>query len=603
MTKVVFQGRDYLLRDEFWQECQESGFVPKLVEWHNGARTVRPITRAEFEARFSGRVASWVTSEDKTVSVFRDALSPENLAHLNRLYEAAVLAGLDAVANEFTARTGAQGKIRLPADVSFVLIIHTRAKDGSPQLHGHIPMEDRVRVRGHDKTVAAHKRDLYRLRKLFTAAKSQDLGHTLIREFGVSVLKSPHGITIPDVPNSLCRMTSVRSSQIDDYLKKHNIKNTPLSRRYASVVTRRENKDPSIGREAFREELKRSGFRSEQISNRVTLDQFVDVNAPSLLRETKRVGREAKRLAKEQPAFSRHELLTRALETAEPRHTAYRVERATDCVLLDPSRYGLQKQTDRFGKTVYASPLAHRQWRKVMRKIEYVFRAEQNSKTNRASGPHQSQRSQSTDRNKNADGANNSTRSSAHKKQRDKSDTQREKSTNFNRVVEKALRSYRVIGAVGHAGIKAAEKAVELYQVWAKPIWRVHGDGHKTTPGSVAKMVRDLKPLTVMESHKAAILAMLKLNGSLDQKLRYGEYVYRQSRKAKFRVPRNALIVIRDVGQAHPKDVTFLLRKAERAKAKTIFVDRDVPRSLLVQAAKSMKPGEAKHYAAPEMSR
>lgn len=116
-------------------------------------------------------------------------------------------------------------------------------------------------------------------------------------------------------------------------------------------------------------------------------------------------------------------------------------------------------------------------------------------------------------------------------------------------------------------------------------------------------MVRDLKPLSMVESHKAAITAMLKLNGTLDHKLRYGEHVYRQSRKAKFRVPRKSLVVVRDVGSANPKDVTFLLKKAERAKAKVLFVEREHTRFALLQAAKSMKPGEHRHHPSPEIRR
>jgi hypothetical protein len=166
----------------------------------------------------------------------------------------------------------------------------------------------------------------------------------------------------------------------------------------------------------------------------------------------------------------------------------------------------------------------------------------------------------------------------------------------MERTVQRALRSYQVIGAVGQVGIRAVQKAVELYQLMAKPVWHVHGEGHKNMPGSVAKMVRDLKPLTRFEAHKAAVMGMIKLNGTLQQKLHYGEYIYRQSRKPKFRVPKKSLIVIRDVWSANPKDVQFLLFKAKQAKAKTILVERQHSRSQLLQFAKSMKPGEHRHF-------
>ena len=76
-----------------------------------------------------------------------------------------------------------------------------------------------------------------------------------------------------------------------------------------------------------------------------------------------------------------------------------------------------------------------------------------------------------------------------------------------------------------------------------------------------------------------------------------------QSRKAKFRIPRKSLVVVRDVGQADPKDVAFLLKKAERAKAKVLFVEREHSRFALLQVAKTMRPGEHRHFPANEMNR
>jgi hypothetical protein len=592
MTKIVIQDRRYWLRDEFWQETRDSGFEATFVELKNGQFATRAIRREEFAAMFSGRVANWVKSEAKSVSVFREALGPGGRAKVGRLYREAIQVGLEAVAREFTARTGAQGKVRLPAEASFVVVIHTRAKDGSPQLHAHVAVVDRVRVRGQEKTYATHKRELYQLRKLFSAAVSHHFGHRLLAEFGVRVRKTDQGITLPDVPKELCDRSSVRTKQIDNYIKSHDLKNTPLSRKYAAIVTRRENRDPLAGHAAFNEALARSGFKAERICHRAKLDQSADGNRPGIGRETRRVERVAKRLAAERRSITRNDLLARALETAEANHPASRVKLATESVLRSPNKAGLRHRTNEHGRSVYVSRRVIRQSKRLAEKVEFVLSA-------RAPQVQEQTRPQKTKR----DGGNASPQSLRQTDRQARDERASERTTDLRRVVEKALLAYRVIGAVGHVGIKAAEIAAELYQAWAKPVWRVHGNGHKNTSGSVAKMVRDLKPLGVIESHKAAIAAMLKLNGTLDQKLRYGEYVYRQSRKAKFRIPRKCLIVIRDAGAANPKDVNFLLRKAEQAKAKTIFVEQEHSRFALLQMAKAMRPGERRHFQSQEMKR
>jgi hypothetical protein len=160
-----------------------------------------------------------------------------------------------------------------------------------------------------------------------------------------------------------------------------------------------------------------------------------------------------------------------------------------------------------------------------------------------------------------------------------------------------------VVGATGRVGLEAVKAAVELYQAYAKPVWRVRGRGGANTPGSVAQMVRDLKPLPRLDAHKAAIAAMFRLNGTLDQKPRYGEAVYRQARTPKLRVPRRSLVVVRGAGRADPGDLAFLLRTAERAKAKTLFVESSHSRSALLRAAQSVRAGEHRRLPAHELKR
>lgn len=593
MTNVVFQDVSYCLRDEFWQETSDAGFEPFVAEYKDGKFITRPLTREEFATRFQGRVAGWVRSESKSVSVFREALGAPAKIMFSQAYRREIILSLELVAREFTARTGAQGKVRLPAEARFYGFIQDRAKDGSPQLHVHLIVGDHVRVQGETKEYATHKRELYQLRKLFDVTTSHNLGHQIQEHWGVQVEKTQHGIILPEVPKELCQRSSVRTQQINDYIKRHNLKNTPLTRKYAAIVTRRENHDPEIGWKAFENDLKQSGFRSAQIVKLVLPNQQQNSKRPTLDQEARRIARQAESLARVQRTVTSNDLLTRALETAEVRQAASRVKLATQKVLQSPKQYGLRRRTNEHGKTVLVSSRTAKQWKKIEERIDFILK-EGHSK------PEQPQPQQ---RKAKPDGGGASQQSQKQENQESRAEQNRERGSDFRRVVEKALRSYRVIGAVGHAGLKAAEIATELYQAWAKPVWRVHGEGHKNMPGSVAKMVRDLKPLGVIDSHKAAISAMLKLNGTLEQKLRYGEYVYRQSRKAKYRIPRKSLIVVRDAAAANLKDLNFLLRKAERAKAKTIFVEQEHSRFALLQMAKTMKPGEHRHFQTQEMKR
>ena len=402
---------------------------------------------------------------------------------------------------------------------------------------------------------------------------------------------------LPDVPKELCRRSSVRTKQIDEYIRAHALKDSPLTRKYAAIVTRRENRDPEIGRRAFRDELARCGFQSRRICQQASPRRLVSADRSSLSKEIRRVGREAKRLATGQRPVTRNDLLTKALETAEPRHPVSRVKLATDTVLRSPNEVGLRRRANAYGQPVYVSRQTANRWKKLARKVEFVLRVEPAPSH---SGDGRDRKDRAHEGKPKPDGAAASQQSTRRNEGRPKRDRTTERSTDLRRVVKKLLRSYRVIGAVGHVGMKAVKVAVELYQTLAKPVWRVHGDGDKNTPGSVAQMVRDLKPLSRLDAHKAAITAMLRRNGTFDEKLRYGEAVYRQARKAKVRVPRKSLVVIREVGSADPKDVAFLLKNAEWAKAQVLFVEREHSRSSLVRAAKSMRPGERRPFPGPE---
>ena len=153
------------------------------------------------------------------------------------------------------------------------------------------------------------------------------------------------------------------------------------------------------------------------------------------------------------------------------------------------------------------------------------------------------------------------------------------------------FRSYRIVGAVGQLGIQIAAKVIELHSARCRAICEVRGQGSKKTPGSLAGLVRDLSMLPYFESHRTAMKAIFKSNGNLVQKLEHGERIYARCRKPKFRIPRQALIIVRDVEAANPRDVKFLLAKAAKADARVLLVEGQWSQSVLKEYAKTMRPG------------
>jgi hypothetical protein len=577
VTKVVFQDISYWLTLGFWQDCRQAGVLPFLLELRNGKSSWRNISRVELALRHSSRVAGWGHSLPKAASVLYASLTESRKAQFIASYRESLQEGLKVVSPYFTARTGAQGKIRLPADVSFVVAIHDQAKDGSPQLHAHLAIGDRVSVPGTNKTFATHKVELYQLRELFDAAVTHAYAHELCTQWGLRVSKTKDGLQLPDVPIELCRLGSLRKHQIEDYLKRQQVKSTPLSRSYAALATRQENARGHRGRQLFQMELLRHGFQGESLLHSRS-------QAPaSREHAAEHVGHTIKNLLKVQGQFTKRELLTHCVETASPRLSLTHIQEAVETGLQKSKQLGLRTSSSRKQQTIYSPRRPNGTWRSVARRIEHLI-------MDRLKGR--------------AEGSNQTGSRAQTKTQADASSQhQASDSPRWQRSVKRVLQSYQVIGAIGRQGIQFARKAIELYQEWAKPVWRVNGHGHRNSSGSVAAMVRDLKPLTRHEAHKMAIRAMWKLNGTFKQKLRYGEFVYQSARRAKYRFPKKCLIVIRDVLAANPKDVRTLLQKATKAKAKVLLVDRELSRSQLLKAAKQLRPGQWQRYPNQEMGR
>ena len=665
MTKVVFQDASYWLQATFWAEAEASGLDPVLVERRNGAVTIRTLARDEFPPRFSTRVAGWSVSAHKSVSVFAAGASARNRAKAIRDFQGAIITGLKVVSEQFTARTGAQGRVRVPADVSFVVAVHVEAKNGSPQLHAHVAIDPRCRIPGVDKEYATDTRELYRQRKLFNSAVSQELASRLTQSFQARVSKTAHGVWLPEVPRSLCGLGSVRSKQIDDFIARHGVKNTPRARKVAALATRTDNRDPRQGRDDFQEALRQSGFRSESICGRIPLNPKPDDTPKAVDTLAVGVGREARRLLRSVRSFSREDLLLHVLDKASVLDSVERLQTATNAVLQAPHRFGLRVEVDGRGKTrfVSAKPLA--QWKTIRERVEYLYVENETAKrpdgtakptrsvvpapktlpvsptpvpkpsVSKSAQPPSRDPSKATPSPKQSIPASPPSptvskvagtgqsrtvgspkatpspnpsvtgiappqfapiqpangQASQHASPNSGTSPSANEKPEWQRTMSHVFRSYRVVGAVGQLGIQIAARAIELYSTRSRAICDVRGQGNKKTPGSVAALVRDLTKLPYLESHRTALRAMAKSSDTLVQKLQYGERVYARARKPKFRIPRQALIIVRDVEAANPRDVKFLLAKAAQADARVLLVEGQWSQSVLKGYAKTMRPG------------
>lgn len=596
MLKVTFTSTAYWNHDEFWQDIERSGLTPTSVRARKGLVSFTSLARETLTKGFAPRVAGWVYSPDKSVSVFIAALPERKRRQAALVLKRAALKALEVVGRHFTARTGAQGKVRLRAEPSFVVAVHPEAKNGSPQWHVHIAVRPRVEVPGQAKTYATHTRELYSLRRLFSAVVNHELAHGLAREFGVRVEEAKHGVRLPDVPRPLCRLSSVRERQIEAYLAKESLTPTPVARRYAAYATRRLNRDKQAGRAAFARDA--ASFQAESICFPVTQQQK-NVHGATAVSEVRRVRKLARQLVRERGAFGETELLARAVERAAVSTPAIRAVYAAEAVLKTYLAHGLKQGAPKQGQDQYTAHDPLTATKNVIRRhVEYVFGLSDEPrppKSQAQSGPDPARR------NGGGDSTGGSRETRPPERPRPKAS---ERSTDTRRLVEKVFESCRVVGAVGQTGLRAVQLIHELWTAYRRPIWRADGQGDRRTPGSVAEMARDLKKTPRLESHRTALSAMARLNAkSLEHRLRYGQAVYRGCRRPKCRLKRNMVVSISNATAAKPRDLAFILKKARRAGAKVIVSDSQPSRLALYEWARSMKPGQLRRQFPPEQSR
>jgi len=622
MIKVVFQNRGYWLTVTFEEQVEESGVAAHRLKIEAGKLSTMELSPGDFSRHLPARLAGWVISVEKSFTVFCEALPQKERAKAIRIYDRAVRKAVARVMPEFRARTGAQGKVRIACESTCISAFHAEAYDGSPQFHHHVAFESRVRVPGKTKTYAFNARELYAKKELLQTLVAHEVAYAIQRAFGVRLERSGGSYRLADVPKALCQAASTRTRRIDEYILHHKLPNTPLVRKYVTFVTRREITNKILGRESFQNLLRESQFKSRSICNSFALSrEKVDERSP-----LRRVTTVAQSLALRQSSFAREDLIAHALVHFGPAKSAAWVIGKVERLLREPQRFRVSVMDAGItGTTRYTTKQSIRSWDKVISRFEATIprkssaqdnqsvrneslqRPTELSRTNEAAPPRTRSREYSG-----TDGGSRSTAGSKHSErngptsEQGSSDSQKEhaeQKSKYGQTAERFLRYKSVILALGNAGLDFANKAVELYETWRKPIWRAHGEGHRDTPGSVSAMARDLKKQSRLESHRQAFRAMAKLHGrSLLDRLNYGEHVYRRCRQPKLRVPKKSLVVISDVGAANPKDVELILRRAARAKAKVILVERDLRRADLVQFARTMRPGQAQRYHPPAQS-
>lgn len=568
MTNVVFQGTNYPAGAAFWLDATASGVAPVLCQTRTGAGNadVRPLDPDTFLAVFTAdRVGGWVWSPHKSVTVLVESLPAGERSKAADLLQAAALFGLKVTAEHFQARTGAQGRDRIPADPAFAVFAHPQAFDRSPQWHFHIYLAPRVTLRTDPaKSYAANGRQLYEMRELFNAAAGAKLAEGLANAYGVAV--EPRGPrrepAVKGVPEPLCREVSPRRQRIEEHVREKNLPDTPRSRQWAAWATRnRAERDAVVARAAFDDALRRNGFSAAVVMNqRPPLDRAREQDVRTQLRAFAAVRTEADRLAAERGSFNRVDLTAWALTALTGRRSAEAALEAVDKVLGSPNLFRLTCLTPPDRNPCYTTAAARPAWEKVFSAVR-ADRAERAS----TQGP--------------APSAPSAPR------------PPRERKPSLAAAVLDRLRGPGGVAiAFCRTGEDVVRAVVKAYAERRQPIIRVRGPGDDRAARSLAGLVRDLSRRPRREAHRVAVRAALRPNFRTPAAtVAYAEAVYRAARRPKARLAAGTLVVVERFGRANPADVEALLALA-RGRAKVFLADGPTSNAEVRKAALKASP-------------
>ncbi len=584
MLKVVHNDRAYYLTPDFSDEVTQTGGEIVCLSIQNGKLTRTVVPHSELGSLLPERVHGWTFSVDKSITVFVEGLDPIKRVRATQLLNEAVYSALAKVLPLFTARVGAQGKLSLPAQPQALVGPHGCNYSGIPNHHWHIEFLQKVFVESLGKYLAFNSKELYQLRRTFNQFVSHEIGCAFQREFGVRAEVKGGNLQFPDVPQSICKAASNRSHQIDAFITKNSLQNTPRNRAFAAILTRKARVNRDLAKLEFNHLLKASGFSSQSICNRVTTaDQQAVNNSPA-----RQIARAAKDLSKTHGRFTRAQLLAASAERIGFSKQLDEISKSIEKVLNNPAVKKVGESHDQNHQAFTVTNSQKEGWRKVATKVDSVLTEKVQP---RQSPGRDSENSQRSDTASQATGP----QPEASRKSSENGSQAAEDKSQSNSKSHRPSKWAKVIYAVGKPARALLKNAKEAYLRWKYPVIVVDGKRDPAAKGSIERLVRDLKPLSRRKSHRRALAAMLKARArNLVDRLAYGEVVYDMARTPKKSIPRNATIVIKNASLARQKDLLFIIRKSVRSKANVLISDRNMKQSCFFQAASKGQKEEAR---------
>ncbi|MFF4647462.1 MobF family relaxase [Streptomyces sp. NPDC001389] len=282
-------------------------------------------------------------SAQKSISTYLTALESagrtEDAAKVRAAHNEAIGEAMKVFQKEAGyARTGYHGKAKngRPSTGRYVdaegytaaIFTHEVSREGDPQLHAHVAVLNKVKVRDEDGTerwVTLDSRAMHKAREAAAAVYERSLEQAIERELPVVFEMRPDGLAreIKGFEPELLEALSTRSMQVDaryqelleQYLQDHGREPSALVKTRLKEVATLDTRDPK------RNEHQSTAFRLER-AERIAAET-VDGGLAGALERAEQVGLETRLAEVGAPSFDREQVITESLEALQTKRSTW----------------------------------------------------------------------------------------------------------------------------------------------------------------------------------------------------------------------------------------------------------------------------------------
>ncbi len=177
-------------------------------------------------------------SAPKSVSVLWAMAPASEREAIQLAHREAVAAALEYMEkNVIVTRRGQGGQICEPASMLAAMFEHGTSRNQDPQLHTHVLLANVV-VRQDGTTGTLDSLPIYERQLEIGAIYRAELAWRLRQDVGLSIRPDGEFFRIPDVPEDLCEHFSSRSQEIRHYMDEMKLPRTPKAAEKAALATR-----------------------------------------------------------------------------------------------------------------------------------------------------------------------------------------------------------------------------------------------------------------------------------------------------------------------------------------------------------------------------